>query len=1376
MRGVKAKKDQRSEVRQRGHDSLRVVGIGASAGGLGACTALLEHLPADTGMAFVVIFHLDPMRESHLGALLERSTEMPVSTIDAATPLQPNHVYVIAPGTVVDLADDIATPSPREEIATRRKPIDTLFECLASDKREYAIGVVLSGTGDDGTRGLTAIKRAGGISLVQSPESSDFTGMPGAALKAEVVDKALRPHEIGPYLAARVGQRRAASAPLNGVIEAKHALSYQEDSSQISADSHEFAGILRLLSKHFGLSFEDYRSGTIIRRISRRMGINGVDDAAEYLRCLRTDEAELATLHQDLLIDVTRFFRDPEMWTFLREAVIPKIVQGVADDGELRFWVSACSTGEEAYSLAMLVLDELDAADKSARVQVFATDINDRALDVARRGRYSLAIADDVQAEHLAQYFERRGEHFRVRPRLRDAVTFAKHNLLENPPFSRMDMVTCRNLLIYLKSEAQKRALRALHYALNPGAYLVLGTSESISGSELALDAVSKHLRVFQASGESADDARPDPAKRVPSERARPNAAAPPELAVLDDSHGQERSLDRYILSHYAPAVVIITKTLEIRHFYGPTDEYLRAPTGTANLDLLSWLRPGLYAGVQGALKEAMRDSKRVETSVMQLESGERTMDVTCLCEPLAATPGGEGLYLVMFRTPPSVDSSEDRGGSERALVKRLETQVREADVEKKHLLERLNATSESYQAHHEELLSLNEELQSSNEELESSTEELQSLNEELLTVNQALEQKNAELSVLNADLKNLFVSTNIPTIFLDSNHNIRRFTPAATRVMHLASADIGRPISEVKERYDQRNLVELAQAVLVSGELNVREVRADDGNYYQQRILPYRNESGAIDGVCITFSDITEARQAANQAEKSREYSDAVIRTVRTALLVLDEDLCVTRANAFFKEQFMETATPVEGVRIFDVGQGRWDIPGLRDLLVEVLPEESEVINYEVVHDFGAARGERVLRINAHTMVGGGDIKQILLSIEDVTEQRNYAAMMQQRSCELELESARKNEFLAMLGHELRNPLAALSYGLEFLEKSKSPEKKESTQRMMRRQLDRMTSMLDQLLEMTRIIQGKIALENEPLDLTEVARHAVEVVLPRAEQREQYLSVQLAPDGELVLCGDANRLAQVMENLLINAVKYTDEGGSIEVELKKEDDHAVFLVKDSGAGIGDDFMPIIFDLFAQAKRTLDRAEGGFGLGLPLAKELVEMHKGELTAYSEGLGMGSTFTFRLPLDPSIEIEPTKPGADLTDTAKPDESQESEATRVLIIDDEPDLGELFVRLLERKGYRAKMANDGASGIELTRTFKPRVILLDLGLPEMDGYEVASKLRQEFGDRDIFIIAVSGYSRDSAKLEASGFDNHLLKPPDMKKFYGWIEALD
>lgn len=577
-----------------------------------------------------------------------------------------------------------------------------------------------------------------------------------------------------------------------------------------------------------------------------------------------------------------------------------------------------------------------------------------------------------------------------------------------------------------------------------------------------------------------------------------------------------------------------------------------------------------------------------------------------------------------------------------------------EAHQDLRHPREALSATPDARLAPRDELRSLVEALQASNEELERAREELERRNRALHAQNQRLEAENEALDGLIHGLNALVSSAQVTAILLDEELRIRRFTPAAARLMRLVESDIGRPIGDIKQRLDPQELATLARGVLESGQATERKVHSDDSTYYVQRILPHRSADGRIGGVCITYGDVTEAHPQPIHTDTARQL--------------------------------------------------------------------------------------------AH------------------------------RHADLENERARKNEFLAMLGHELRNPLSALTYGLELLDAVTAPEKVEKTRQMMARQLHRMMVMLDQLLEMSRVTQGKIVLKCEALDLGAVVQSVIEVIVPHVEKRHQHLSTSLPEQGELIFRGDANRLAQVIENLLFNAVKYTDDGGHIEVKLEQIHGNAVISVSDTGMGIEAELMPSIFDLFVQSARTLQRSEGGFGLGLPLARELVELHGGELSAYSAGTGKGSTFTATLPMN--AESTPTKraPENDASVDTGSTQRGATEAPRILVIDDEADLAALFMRLLQRKGFTVKMATDGAEGIEIARRFRPRVILLDLGLPGLDGYAVARRLRQEFSPSELLLIAVSGYERNDAKLQSAGFDRHLLKPPDMAVLEEWIRALD
>ena len=697
--------------------------------------------------------------------------------------------------------------------------------------------------------------------------------------------------------------------------------------------------------------------------------------------------------------------------------------------------------------------------------------------------------------------------------------------------------------------------------------------------------------------------------------------------------------------------------------------------------------------------------------------------------------------------------------------MEQLSEELRRAQQELQRATSDLDRTDEEHRLGHEELLSLNEELQSTNEELETSKEELQSLNEEMNTINRQLEEKNAQLRTINTDLQNLLASTDVPTIFLDRDFRITFFTPAATELMRLIPSDVGRSIRDIKERFRDDRLLEDARSVLEKLATVSAEVPTDDGRWYVRKIVPYRSDDDRIDGVCLTFSDVTALKTAMQSAEGARLFAEAIVRTIGTPLLVLNGDLRISAANDAFFRTFRTSPQDTLGQKIYDLGNRQWDIPRLRELLEHVLPESKQVKNYDMEHVFDHI-GKRAMRVNARVLERA-ERPLMLVSIEDITEWRNAEAAARTQADQMKDEHQRKDQFLAMLGHELRNPLAALNHGLELVGRVPSEEAEEVRQ-MMVRQADRIRAMLDQLLDIARVTSGKIRMARETVDLTEVARTAVEAVEPLIEEREQQLDVDLPPPGGVRVTGDGVRLVQVVENLLLNGSKYTDPSGKISLTVRAKKERAEIRVQDTGVGIEPDLLPHVFDLFTQAPRSLGRAEGGLGLGLALVRSLVEMHGGKVRASSGGAGQGSEFVVTLPL---LRSE---------DAMKPESSDAVSggggvtSRRVLLVDDEVDQVNALAKLLELEGHEARAVRSAAAALEEARTFAPDVALLDIGLPDMDGFELARRLRDQDGDRPLLLVAVTGYQQDAARFEGAGFDAHLLKPIRMDALRKLLEA--
>ncbi len=1332
-----------------------VVGIGASAGGLAACKKFLAAMPPQSGIAVVVIMHLDPSRESHIVEIFKTATDLDVVQVSAPTRVQPDCVYVIAPDSSLEIRDGVLNPNKPHDPHGHRHPVDALLSSLAQDQKTLAVGIILSGTGNNGSAGLRDIKALGGMCLVQDPGTAEYDGMPQNAIATGTADYVLPPEEMPQILL-------------------EHAEHPGDPSVADNAEHAALDAILDLLSRSYKVNFRSsYKRGTLYRRTARRIGLRQLSNLPEYLEVLRNDPKEVAALYSDLLIGVTQFFRDPEVWEDLKTEILPKILAQQRADEPLKFWVSGCATGEEAYTLAIAVVEQLELAGRSAKVQIFATDIAENALAYARRGMYPFSIKESLSPLRLGRFFRQEGSGFQIVQEVRDMVTFAVHNLLSDPPFSRIDLATCRNVLIYLESHAQQRVLELFHFALRPGGLLLLGKSETIGQHQGLFDVVSPKTRLFRSAAVT-EAARHQHLKWATAERAfhgervlsATNPLPPRGLQI-------SRIVEQIVLSRYTWACVAVSESFAIQSFWGPTHEYLTQPTGEARMDLLSWVKPGIYPRLRTALERARESKQRVTATDMRIEHDGITRRVECTVEPVTPLPGEARLFLVSFRDAPSPTGVERNESVESGdlLVRQLEGENKDLRDELQRTVEQLESTNEEYRASHEELLSLNEELQSNNEELQASKEELQSLNEEMVTVNRQLEDRNAELHAVSTDLKNLLMSTDIPIIFLDRELRVRRFMPAATQLMRLVPSDIGRSIEHIKERFHDAGLVSDAKVVLDKLVPITAEVQTEDGRWFARVMRPYRTEDDRIDGVCIAFFEVTEQKTAVAQHEESRRSVERLVAESPAALLVLDADMRIVTASNAFCKMFMVSKGETEGIRFFDLGNRQWDIPRLRALLEKILPEKAEVRDYEVTNDFEHL-GPRAMRLQGRRLSRGDQPAYIVVSFEDLTERKAIEDALKTRADELSEEHQRRNEFLAMLGHELRNPLAALMHGLDLLGLAgEDSARREQIRGMMARQARRIGYMLDQLLDVARLTTGKIEMARAPVDLKEATQAAIETVTPLIESRSHRLTVSLSPE-KMAVQGDLARLTQVVENLLSNSAKYMDEAGDIVLTLgpDKSDDSRIRLsVKDTGIGMDADLIPHIFELFTQGPRALDRSAGGLGLGLPLVKRVVEMHGGSVEASSRGRGHGSEFVIMLPR----LRERRSPGRT---SQIDDDKQLGSSLRILVVDDEQDNANAMAELLTSEGHEPLAVFDGPAALQAARTFRPDVVLLDLGLPGMDGYEVAKQLREQHRGENIFLVAVTGYQGDKGRLQQAGFDWHMMKPPHMQKLISRLAAWD
>src|SRR5246500_5554090 len=1131
-----------------------VVGIGASAGGLDAFTQFLEGVEADTGMAFVLIQHLAPNHPSSLAEIVSRATRLPVTEGQNESPVLPNHIYVIPPGWDMIIVSGKLKLSARVAHGQHR-PIDLFLHSLAEDRKHLAIAVVLSGTGTDGTIGLQAIKAEGGITFAQDV-SAQHQSMPRSAIASGCVDFVLSPIEIGHEITRIARSRLVALSP-----------SSEEAMNNLS-------DVVKILHAATGIDFSHYKPTTLRRRIARRMVLRKTERFTDYANYLRRHPHEVEDLYQDILIHVTRFFRDPESYEALKTEVFPELVKNKSPDRPVRIWSLGCSTGEEAYSLAIALTEFAESIGIRLPAQIFATDLNEASVQKARTGAYPKHAAQDISAERLHRFFYEVDGKYRITKSIREICVFSKHNVLADPPFARIDLISCRNLLIYLEPVLQQYLMPVLRYALNPNGFLWLGASETI-GSYRDLFEVKdpKHKIYVKRPGSGFAD--------TGFRLLRPSLVQadfePIEIPAGELDRTQlYREGDRILLARYSPPSVLISSNLEVLQFRGDTSPYLAAAPGRPTQNLLRMLREGLLPGIHAAITKAASERAPVREQNLQVKVNGGFRNVSIEVIPINGIRPDAGGFLILFvepasptSAPPNVSRAE-LGALEAKERDEVISVTKERQIERRQqelagvrdylqsVIERQEAANEDLQSANEEVQSANEELQSVNEELETSKEEIESSNEELVTVNDELNNRNLELNLL----------------------------------------------------------------------LNARRLAQDEER--------------------------------------------------KPLILLAIEDVTVR------EEQKSALVAPAEEI----------------------------------------GRSEELTRAN-----------------------RN------------------KDEFLAMLAHELRNPLAPLSNAMEIIA---SPDIDahyiEEARKVARRQVKHLTRLIDDLLDISRITQHKIELRKTRVELASILKGAAELSRSHLQVRGQTLDFPI-PEQSIYVEADDTRLEQVFGNLLNNASKFSDNGAviSLYVEASKLEDQtkqAVVRVRDTGIGIDPEVLPHVFDLFVQGNRSLDRSYGGLGIGLTLVRQLVELHGGTVEAHSEGTGRGSEFIVRLPvlLDPVLEAQAPRGGGG------PASRPAASLRRILVVDDHEDSVTMMAAILRSRGYEVATARTGIAALEIAPKFSPEIIILDIGLPEIDGYEIARRFRNLPATGRTFIIALSGYGtqQDRIKTHEAGFDEHLTKP--------------
>ena len=962
------------------NELLPVVGIGASAGGLEAFTELLNYLPTDTGMAFVMIQHMPPKSESALSLILSRATQMPVHEVQDGMAVAPNQVYVIPPNTSMTIDQGVLKLKPRPRNNALFMSVDTFLLSLAEERGNKSIGVILSGADSDGAKGLEAIKAAGGITFAQCQESPQVDSMPNTAIATGQVDFILAPNKIAEKLAEISHHPYIVNQPTT------------ESPILLSAGSQDaLATIFNLLRKATGVDFTHYKQTTLNRRIGRRMLLYQLEQLEDYVRYLQNNPAEVTALYHDALIHVTSFFRDPESFNALKSLVLPVIIQDKTAGTPIRIWVAGCSTGEEAYSIAICLLEFLADRFSQLPIQIYATDISESVIEYARNGIYTPSQVADVSPERLYRFFVQVEGGYQVSKAVREVCVFARQNLIGDPPFSRLDLITCRNVLIYLGTPLQKKLLPIFHYGLKPTGFLMLGSSETVGDFTDLFTLCDKKNKIYAKKLTTSP-----PNLELTATPYSPVTIHPQPSAIeqLPADLELQREADQIVLNQYAPAGVVVDTNLEILQFRGQTSPYLEPAPGRASLNLLRMAKEELRLELQTAIYQARQQKLSVKREGIEVREGDRIRHITINITPFQIDETQECCLvlfedaLLMLVLPEAIgdgSSPSKRITREAAQIARLKQELATTREHLQSIIEEQQATNQDLRAANEEIMSSNEELQSTKEELETAKEEIQAVNEEMNTVNEELRRRTQEATQVSNDLQNLLSSINIPILMLGADLQIRQFTPAVEGIFNLISTDVGRPLSDINHKLNVSNLEQQILEVIRTLNLKNQEIQDRDGHWYDLRIRPYRTMDNKIDGAVLVLVDIDHLKRSNIQLMQARDYAEAIVETVREPLLVLNQDLGVITANGSFYETFQVVPIQTEQRSIFELGNGQWNIPQLRSLLEEILASNTHFQDFEVEHEFEQI-GRKVMRLNARKIPRIDNTQMILLAIEDIT------------------------------------------------------------------------------------------------------------------------------------------------------------------------------------------------------------------------------------------------------------------------------------------------------------------------------------------------------------------------------------------------------
>ncbi|QDT63846.1 chemotaxis protein CheB [Calycomorphotria hydatis] len=1341
------------------------VGIGASAGGLEALERLFRNMPVDTGMAFIIVQHLSPDFESHMDQLLSRVTDIPIHLVSDGIVVEPNQIYLIPPKKEMIISGGKLLLADKDVSSGFTHPIDHFFRSLAQELRRFAISIILSGTGSDGSRGIVEVHESGGLVISQSEETAQFDGMPLNAQETGAVDLILPPESMAGALVKYVNDNLA-----------REKLTDQEIPQLEQDGLHE---VFRLLQNDYGIDFSHYKPSTVSRRVARRLEATDSSALSDYIEYLHSHPNELNSLYRDLLIGVTRFFRDTDAYQALAENAISELVEREQTD-ELRIWVTGCASGEEAYTLAIMFYEAFELKGLVPRFKIFATDVHQSSLDFASAGIYDDESLEHVSPEHRDKYFSQERNGYRIRADIRRQIVFARHNVLTDAPFTRMDLISCRNLLIYFQPIAQQKVLTLFHFGLKLGSFLFLGPSESVdrlSNEFVTLDSKWKLFRKKRDVRLSAGDSRlitsggrnsTTPISLRPST----HSELPSEIRVTESHTVRLSTYDR-LLDRFMPPSILVDEDLNLMHAFNGGERFLTIGPGRPTINLFRLIPEAIRTVVMGAIQRARKEGSAVSYNAVVANNWAEGKPVNIIVEPIQDNTIPQTPLLITFELQSENDLRDSAPVKLDDVSKLTHERISSLETDLESARENLQATIEELETSNEELQATNEELVASNEELQSTNEELHSVNEELYTVNAEHQMRIQQLSELTDDMENLLTSSNVGVAFLDRNLEIRKFTPKVGEMFDILPSDIGRRITSFSHSFRYDGLIDDTQQVLEKGSGVEREVADVAGNPYLLRILPYKVDIG-IDGVVITLIDISNLKAAESSLVRMR----ALIDSSDDAIISMDTDGVIRTWNNGAEKLYLYTEDEAIGQHIsFLVPEDR--VVELNRLLDRT--RAGEHINH--------IQTDRIRKDGTKLRVSLGDSPIVdehgqLIGISaihrDFTEQLETAQKLDDALKLADQASNAKSTFLAHMSHEIRTPVASIM-GLVDVLQSKGEFGEEGTQlfEMIRRSGEYLLSLINDILDLSKVESGKIEVERERVQLPELLTDIHGLFRFRMEQKE--LDFNVSSNGPIpnFIYSDSKRIRQILMNLLGNAVKFTNAGYvKLEVNFEPEQQALMFAVIDSGKGIDQDKKRQLFEPFTQFEDK-NSASGGSGLGLSITKRLIELLGGTIEVDSE-VDRGSTFLVTLPI--SHDEESGLETFESSLSAPFSQNREKQnlslvGQRLLVVEDTPAMQLIVRKYLEDTGAEVDVAQTGSEAIERFRsnTEMYDLILLDMMLPDITGHEVAQNIRSTHSNLPVIALTASAMVHDREKCIEAGCDEYLSKPVDRYELISLVHQL-